>query len=164
MIFLGIGANLPSRRFGAPMDTCEAACAALNALGAVDIVARSSWFESAPVPMSDQPWYINGVVQVKTNLTPFDLLQTLHKIEEEFGRVRAERNAPRILDLDILAYDDLHLEGVSPQIPHPRLQDRAFVVLPLAQLVPHWVHPVTREALEDMVKNLPDDQVCRALT
>ncbi|MBL4691775.1 MAG: 2-amino-4-hydroxy-6-hydroxymethyldihydropteridine diphosphokinase [Magnetovibrio sp.] len=163
MIFIGIGANLPSKRFGAPKDTCEAACRALDALTSLDIVAKSNWFESAPVPASDQPWYINGVVQVTTDLTPFDLLQTLHAIEADFGRVRSERNAPRVLDLDVLAYNDLNLEGSQAQIPHPRLQNRAFVVLPLAQLAPRWVHPVTGQTLENMIANLPTDQVCRPL-
>ncbi|PCI42040.1 MAG: 2-amino-4-hydroxy-6-hydroxymethyldihydropteridine diphosphokinase [Rhodospirillaceae bacterium] len=164
MIFIGIGANLPSERFGAPVDTCAAAVKALQRISNTKVKAQSTWFESAPVPVSDQPWYINGVVQIETDLNPLDLLQALHDIEADFGRVRAERNAARILDLDLLVYDDLHLTEHSPRIPHPRLQDRAFVVLPLAEIAPDWVHPVTGEKLREMAAKLPKDQLCRPVS
>ena len=164
MIYIGIGANLPSERFGAPVETCVAAVRALKNLQAVRVTAKSKWFESAPVPVSDQPWYINGVVQIETKLSPKDLLWALHQIEADFGRVRTERNAARILDLDLLVYDDLHLTEHSPRIPHPRLQDRAFVLLPLAEIAPNWVHPVSGERLSEMVAKLPKDQLCRPIS
>ena len=164
MIFIGIGANLPSERFGAPVETCEAAVGALKNIPGLRLKARSDWFESAPVPVSDQPWYINGVVEIETDMSPSDLLQALHAVEADFGRVRGERNAARILDLDLLVYDNLLLDGQSPRIPHPRLQDRAFVLLPLAQLNADWVHPVTGEKLDGLLEKLPKDQVCRPIS
>jgi len=94
---------LPSERFGAPLNACTAALDALEALKSVHIVATSRWYESAPVPASDQPWYINGVVQGDTNLAPLGRLQTLQKMDAQFGRVRTGPNAPRVLDLDLLA-------------------------------------------------------------
>jgi len=163
MILVGIGANLPSDRFGDPMDTCEAACDALERLDFVHIIARSGWFESAPVPLSDQPWFINGVVQVDTKLPPNELLGALHSIEADFGRVRSERNAPRVLDLDLLAYDDIKITDSSPQIPHPRMHVRAFVLLPLAKINPDWVHPQNGAKLADLIEKLPKDQLCRPL-
>ena len=163
MIFIGIGANLPSDRFGKPQATCDAARVALDRIERVRVVACSAWFESAPVPLSDQPWYINGVAQVETDLTPNDLLQALHAIEDDFGRVRTVRNAPRVLDLDLLAYNEAHIEGGGAEIPHPRLVERAFVLRPLAQIAPHWVHPVTGENVSKMIEKLPKDQVCRPL-
>ena len=106
MILIALGANLPSRA-GSPRETCEAALAALEAAG-VRIEARSRWYASPPDPPSDQPWYVNGVVKVATDLEPGPLLDRLHRIERDFGRgSRAEtvRNAARPLDLDLIDYD-----------------------------------------------------------
>lgn len=168
MILIGIGANLPSTRHGMPVQTCEAALAALDGAPGVRVVRRSRWFESAPVPISDQPWYVNGACVVDTDLPPRDLLHVLHDIEAEFGRVRAQKNAARVLDLDLLAYDDfVSVEnahrGDGMEIPHPRLDTRAFVLLPLQDLVPGWTHPQTGVALSDMIAALPTDQTARPL-
>ena len=95
-ILIGLGANLPSPEHGPPVATLEAAVAALAARG-LAIRARSRWWESAPVPVSDQPWYVNGVVEVETVLTPEALLALLHEVEAEFGRHRSVPNAPRVL-------------------------------------------------------------------
>ena len=165
-ILIGIGANLSSERFGTPREACEAAVHALDSTEGVRVVARSRWFESEPVPVSDQPWFINGVVQVETTLAPQALLEALHAIEAQFGRVRTVLNAPRVLDLDLLAYGDVVVEnngGGGAEIPHPRLENRAFVLLPLGDVAPDWVHPQTRRTRAEMVVNLPADQVCRAL-
>lgn len=160
MIFIAVGANLPSR-FGTPRQACEAAYTALQAHG-IKVVARSSWLETAPVPVSDQPWYVNGVARVETDLSPTALLALLHDIEAEMGRIRTFQNAPRVIDLDLLAYDDTVMDG-NICIPHPRLSERAFVVLPLAEIAPHWRHPVTGVTIGAMVAALPDDQVARRL-
>lgn len=165
-ILIGIGANLPSDRFGSPREACEAALKALGAVKGVRVMARSRWFESAPVPASDQPWFINGVVRIETALPPLALLDTLHAIEASFGRVRTVANAPRVLDLDLLAYEDRivgHAGEGGAHVPHPRMEGRAFVVLPLNDVAPDWVHPMTRRTVAEMVDNLPSDQVCRPL-
>lgn len=159
MIFIGIGANLPSDRFGAPLAACEAALQALTDHG-LRVVGRSNWYESAPVPMSDQPWYVNGVVEIETPLDAPHVLAELHAIEAAFGRVRTVRNAPRVIDLDLVAYDDVVLDG-QLMVPHPRMAERAFVVLPLAELAPQWVHPVTGEAIAEIKARLPKDQEIR---
>jgi 2-amino-4-hydroxy-6-hydroxymethyldihydropteridine diphosphokinase len=162
-ILVGVGANLPSARFGAPLHTVEAALAALSHAG-IEVMARSRWFESAPVPLSDQPWYVNGVVAVASELAPRALLDRLHGIEAEFGRVRGERNAARILDLDLLAHGTSVLaEEGGLILPHPRLAERAFVLLPLADVAPDWRHPATGLDLSQMLANLPAGQVVRPL-
>lgn len=165
-ILIGVGANLSSDRFGTPLEACEAALKALNTANGVRVAARSRWFKSAPVPMSDQPWFINGVARVETELSPLALLDTLHAIEASFGRVRTVPNAPRVLDLDLLAYGEVVLgeadEG-GARIPHPRLESRAFVVLPLNDIAPDWVHPVSGRNLAKMMAELSPDQVCRPL-
>ena len=162
-ILVGIGANLPSARFGAPRDTVEAALAAMTHAG-IAVASRSRWFESAPVPPSDQPWYVNGVARVESGLAPRDLLDRLHAIEAAFGRVRAEPNAARVLDLDLLAYGDCILaEPGGLQLPHPRLAQRAFVLLPLADVAADWRHPATGQGVEAMLANLPPGQTVRPL-
>lgn len=165
-ILIGVGANLASDRFGTPLDACEAAIQALAATSGVRVVARSRWFESQPVPVSDQPWFINGVVRVETDFSPQELLDVLHTIEAQFGRVRTVPNAPRVLDLDLLAYGDAILGQVGEggiQIPHPRMENRAFVLFPLSDVAPDWVHPQGGRSLADLRARLPQNQVCRAL-
>ncbi|MFQ5938909.1 MAG: 2-amino-4-hydroxy-6-hydroxymethyldihydropteridine diphosphokinase [Alphaproteobacteria bacterium] len=158
MILIGIGANLPSARCGPPERTCEAALETLAAEG-VCVLRRSRWYRSAPVPPSEQPWYVNGVVQASTRLGPKPLLELLHRIERAFGRVRAEPNAARVIDLDLLAYDDLITDGPDePLLPHPRMHQRAFVLLPLAEIAPEWRHPVTGEPIDRLIAALPPDQ------
>jgi 2-amino-4-hydroxy-6-hydroxymethyldihydropteridine diphosphokinase len=159
MILIGLGANLPSPR-GSPATTLEAALDALQGVG-VAVVARSRLYRSAPVPVSDQPWYINAVAAVKSGRSPRDLLAQLHQVEATFGRERRRLNDPRTLDLDLLAYDDLVSPGGDgePTLPHPRMHVRAFVLLPLSEIVPGWRHPVLHRTVEDLIAALPPDQV-----
>ena len=162
LILVAIGSNLPSPEFGPPRATCEAALAALSRRG-LRIVRRSRWFESAPVPLSDQPWFVNGVAVVETSLPPGDLLALLHETERRFGRERREVNAARILDLDLIAYGDLMRTDAPPLLPHPRLHERAFVLLPLADVAPDWRHPVDGRSLSEMIRALPEGQSLRPL-
>ena len=124
MILIALGANLPSR-IGAPSETCIAALGALEQKG-IRVGSVSRWYESAPVPLSDQPSYVNGVASVDTGLNPEDLLSILLDIEKEFGRERSEQNAARTLDLDLLAYHESKRE-TAPVLPHPRLQGAGVV-------------------------------------
>ena len=155
MIFIAIGANLNHPEHGSPRATCEAALSALHAETGVAVSRVSRWYESAPVPVSDQPWFINAVAEVETELAPGALMALLHTIEARFGRVRGEKNAPRTLDLDLLDYhgqvlsesaapDLPHaIHSGAPDLPHPRMCERAFVLLPLGELAPDWRHPET---------------------
>ena len=159
MILLGLGANLPSTTHGQPEATLAAALAELAAEG-VAIDRLSPWYRSAPVPAGDQPWYVNGVAAVTTRLAPAELLQLLHRVERRFGRVRRDRNEPRVLDLDLLDYDGLVQPqvGMRPVLPHPRLQERAFVLLPLRDVAPHWRHPALGRTVDELVTALPPGQ------
>lgn len=164
MILIGIGANLPSERFGSPVQTCEAALAALDHVAGLRVVRRSRWYESAPVPISDQPWYVNGACILETQMAAKDVLKVLHDIETEFGRVRGQKNAARVLDLDLLVYHDLiSADENALNVPHPRLHERAFVLLPLQDLVPGWQHPKTGAGLDDLISALSDDQIARPM-
>lgn len=164
MIFVGLGANLPSPVHGTPLDTLKAALGAIEDAG-IRIETASRWYESAPVPASDQPWFVNGVARVSVDgrATPETLLADLHRIEDAFGRERPEPNAPRILDLDLIAWKDRVCDG-APVLPHPRMHGRAFVLLPLAEVAPaDWRHPVSKRPLGELIAALPDDQVARPL-
>ncbi len=162
LIVIAVGSNLPSPEFGPPRATCQAALAELSRRG-LRIVQRSRWFESAPVPLSDQPWFVNGVAIVETSLDPGDLLALLHETERRFGRERREVNAARILDLDLIAYGDVVRTDAPPLLPHPRLHERAFVLLPLADVAPDWRHPADGRPLAAMIRALPSQQLIRPL-
>jgi 2-amino-4-hydroxy-6-hydroxymethyldihydropteridine diphosphokinase len=168
---IGLGANLPSRH-GGPLETLIAALAALEARK-IRILARSPWFESEPVPQSDQPWFINAAILVETLGTPNNLLKTLHEIEINFGRARSVPNAARPIDLDLLlsaqeaesaaAVEGLDLSGNALVLPHPRLAERAFVLKPVAEIAPDWRHPGTGQTLAAMAAGLAKGPVVRVL-
>lgn len=161
MIFVALGANLPSSRFGAPRATLTAAIEMLVSRN-VRVVRQSAWYESAPIPPSDQPWFVNAVIAIETLHAPTVLLRTLHDIEAALGRVRSsEANAPRAADLDLLDYNGEITAGEAwPCLPHPRLAARAFVVQPLAEIAPEWRHPETGETVETLRQRLSPAQTC----
>lgn len=161
LILVGLGANLPSVA-GPPRQTLEAALDHLAAEG-VRVTRRSRFWRTRPLPISDQPWFVNAVAAVETNLAPAALLDLLHASEAAFGRKRSVVNAARVLDLDLLAYGSLVLETAPrPLLPHPRLSERAFVLLPLRDIAPAWVHPVSGETLDRMIGGLEDARYCIA--
>ncbi|PKU23097.1 2-amino-4-hydroxy-6-hydroxymethyldihydropteridine diphosphokinase [Telmatospirillum siberiense] len=161
LILIGLGANLPSSA-GSPRQTLEAALDHLAAQG-VRVTRRSRFWRTRPVPISDQPWFVNAVAAVETNLSAAALLDLLHATEAAFGRMRTVVNAARVLDLDLLAYGTQVMDDQPrPLVPHPRMSGRAFVLLPLRDIAPGWVHPVSGESLEAMIAVLEDDQYCIA--
>jgi 2-amino-4-hydroxy-6-hydroxymethyldihydropteridine diphosphokinase len=111
--------------------------------------------------MSDQPWFKNAVVHATTTLNAADTLAVLHDVEANFGRQRRIRNEARVLDIDLLDFGGMHSEDPSLHLPHPRMHQRAFVLLPLQDLAPEWIHPVTGETIQALIAALPDDQIIR---
>lgn len=164
MIYVALGGNLPTTEFGAPRETLEAAIGALTRAG-LTIRARSPWYESAPVPPSDQPLFVNGVLAVEADLSAPELLGLLHMIEADFGRVRREQNAARPLDLDLIDYrgEISSGRGGGPVLPHPRMEGRSFVLLPLRDIAPQWRHPVSGKSIEALVKGLTSTTEIRQL-
>lgn len=132
---IGLGANL-----GEPLATLQAACAAIAGLPQTRSLQRSAWYRSAPVEASG-PDFVNGVLVVETGLTPLALLDALQAIELQHGRERPYRNAPRTLDLDLLLYGDLQQDTERLTLPHPRVTQRAFVLLPLLDVLPDLTWP-----------------------
>jgi 2-amino-4-hydroxy-6-hydroxymethyldihydropteridine diphosphokinase len=162
VILIGIGGNLASPRFGSPLDTLTAALVALQA-ESIRVITRSAWYRTEPVPRSDQPWFVNAVAWLATHLAARDLLAALQTLEEQFGRVRSEPNAPRVLDLDLLDYQGQVTDTASLVLPHPRLHQRRFVLLPLAEIAPDWRHPLSRLTAEQLLSRLTATQLVERL-
>lgn len=161
-IFIGAGANLPHPSYASPRETLQAALLELDRRE-IHVLRYSPWYRTAPVPASDQPWYVNVVAEVATGLPADDLLAALHEIEDLFGRVRSVPNAPRLIDLDLLDYRG-EIAPPAPgkaTLPHPRMVGRAFVLRPLADLAPQWRHPVSGTPIQDLLKALPADQIAQ---
>ena len=159
-ILLGIGANLSPDGYATPREGCEAAIASLAELG-IEVVAVSPWYETAPVPISDQPWFNNAVIAATTSMSAEDALAALHRVEAGFGRIRTVRNAARVLDLDLLDYGGTTYSDDNISIPHPRLHERAFVLLPMREVAPGYTHPETGLGIDDLIAALPADQQIR---
>jgi 2-amino-4-hydroxy-6-hydroxymethyldihydropteridine diphosphokinase len=163
MILIALGANLATERHGTPREGLEAALRRLAGAG-LRIVRRSRWYRSAPVPAADQPDYVNGVARVETRLSAPALMALLLDIEAEFGRQRGAANAARVLDLDLIDYNGVIADkaadatGPALQLPHPRLAERAFVLLPLAEIAPDWRDPRNGRPIGQLVDALPEDQ------
>ncbi|WP_114912770.1 2-amino-4-hydroxy-6-hydroxymethyldihydropteridine diphosphokinase [Acidibrevibacterium fodinaquatile] len=161
MILVAIGANLPGPGGMAPRQTCERALAEVARLPGLTLVAASPWYETAPVPPSGQPPYINGVARLAGVIAPEALLAALQAIEARFGRVRGVANAARTLDLDIIDLDGLRRAAPDPILPHPRAHERGFVLAPLADIAPDWRHPVLGESASALLAALPAQAIRR---
>ena len=162
MILIGIGSNLAAPPAKSPLETAQSALSALAAPH-LQPMACSSWYESAPVPMSDQPWFVNAAALIATDREPDVLLAWMFDVEARFGRVRGERNAARTLDLDLLDYDGLIIETPTLVLPHPRLHERRFVLEPLCEIAPHWRHPRLGLTAAELLAGLPAGQQVRRL-
>ena len=145
--YIGLGANLGDAR-----ATLEQALRDLDAAAGCRVLRRSSFYRTAPID-SHGPDYLNAVAEVETTLRAPDLLAALQAIEAAHGRERPYHNAPRTLDLDLLRFGSAHIESPALTVPHPRLHERAFVLLPLAELAPElvapeWLHAVAGQRIE----------------
>ena len=155
--YIGLGANLASYA-GSPPDTLAAAVLRLADLGCV--IARSSLYRTDPVGFAHQPHFVNGVVGLETELEPRALLKELLEIEKEFGRDRSVGipNGPRTLDLDILLMDDLKMSEPGLEIPHPRLAERGFVLIPLSEIAPDQRIPGHAETIAELARGLESNR------
>jgi len=153
VILIALGANLPSHA-GAPERTLRASLDMLSRNGVVP-VSVSRIYATPAWPDPADPPFVNAVAAVETELAPDELMAELARTERAFGRVRSARNAPRTLDLDLIDYDGRIGRGAL-MLPHPRLESRGFVLIPLADVAPDWRHPVTGRSVKELIAALPE--------
>jgi 2-amino-4-hydroxy-6-hydroxymethyldihydropteridine diphosphokinase len=154
MILIALGANLPFRG-SPPAETLRAVLGTLADKG-VKPVKVSGFYETPAWPDPSDPAFVNAVAEVETSLDPATLIGKLHEIESMFGRERTKMNAPRTLDIDIVDYDGRIEQGLL-ELPHPRIEGRAFVLVPLAEIAPYWRHPLTGKRIGTLLSELPPE-------
>jgi 2-amino-4-hydroxy-6-hydroxymethyldihydropteridine diphosphokinase len=147
--YIGLGANI-----GEPRQQLTEALALLTATEEVEVVKVSSFYLNPPLGPPDQPWYVNTVAQLRTRLSPEDLLRVLHRIERDLGRVRREHWGPRLIDLDLLLYNGEIISGPNLWLPHPEMHRRSFVLAPLAEIAPQAWHPALEKTAAKLLEEL----------
>ncbi len=155
---IALGSNL-----GESLTTLENALQILAETPGIILTSRSSWYRTKPVGGPPQPDYLNGCALLKVELNPHELLEILLATEQKFKRVRKEHWGARTLDLDLILYDDLILDTPSLQIPHPRMQERAFVLMPLAEIAPNWLEPVSGKTITQLLQEVDRSGVTEKL-
>lgn len=151
---------MPAESGSSPLQTCQAAAAALDSLPGLRLLALSRWYQTVPVPpLPGAPLFVNGVARLAGRAAdPARLLAALHAIEDRAGRQRPYLNAPRVLDLDLIDLDGLRRDTPDPVLPHPRAHLRRFVLQPLLDVAPCWVHPVLGRSAACLLAGLPSDE------
>ncbi|MFQ5904117.1 MAG: 2-amino-4-hydroxy-6-hydroxymethyldihydropteridine diphosphokinase, partial [Candidatus Binatia bacterium] len=139
---------------GEPIHNCLKALELLGQGEGLAVGRKSSLYKTEPIGYSTQPWFINAVVEAESALDPWKTLERLHTIENSLGRTRGVRWGSRSLDLDLLFYGNRILEGPGLVIPHPRIQERRFVLLPLAEIAPDWRHPILAKSVRELLEGL----------
>jgi 2-amino-4-hydroxy-6-hydroxymethyldihydropteridine diphosphokinase len=147
--YIGLGANL-----GDPRAQVEEAVRRLREAEEVELLRVSALYLTPPLGPPGQPWYVNAAVQVKTRLTPEEVMRLLIGIETAMGRVRDERWGPRLIDLDLLLYNGEIITGPDLTVPHPEMHRRAFVLAPLAEIAPDAWHPVLKKTARELLEEL----------
>ena len=156
LVYISLGSNVGDRSANLRGTT--------ERLGEVGLVkAKSGFYETEPVELRDQPWFLNSVVALDTNLTPVELLKKVLAIEHEMGRIRTRDKGPRSIDIDILLFGDQLIEERGLKIPHPAMHQRRFVLEPLAEIAPEVVHPQLRKTARELLAALPAGQAVRRL-
>jgi 2-amino-4-hydroxy-6-hydroxymethyldihydropteridine diphosphokinase len=151
--YIGVGSNL-----GDKIHQCEQGLREILGVDRHRLLARSSFYKTQPLGVLDQDWFVNAAIKIETDLEPHELLQSLNEIESKLGRRETFRWGPRAIDLDILFFDDETIQSGPLIIPHPRLQERQFVLIPLVEIDPHLIHPVLQKTVLQLLEDLEDDQ------
>jgi 2-amino-4-hydroxy-6-hydroxymethyldihydropteridine diphosphokinase len=155
-VYIGLGSNIG--------DSKAMLVRAIEGLEAVGLVMQTSrFYRTEPVGVLDQAWFVNAVACIQTNLAPEELLRTLKTLEKTLGRVDGVRFGPRVIDMDILFYDKLVMQSETLTIPHPRLQERRFVLVPLAEIAPELMHPLFHVSIAELLQNTKDTSVVGSL-
>lgn len=153
IVYLGIGSNLGDKE-----KNCREAIKELGKLSSVEIMSRSGFYITDPVGGPPQADFVNAVVKVETTLSPDECLSEFKKIEKKMGRTQRPRNHPRVIDVDILMYDDMVLSKTDLVIPHPRMHERYFVLRGFMEIAPEAVHPVLRKTVREIYEDVTSDR------
>jgi 2-amino-4-hydroxy-6-hydroxymethyldihydropteridine diphosphokinase len=157
IVYLSLGSNLGDRA-----ANLRNAIGKLNRLGTVKGV--SAFYETEPVGLTAQPWFLNGAVKLDTEKMPRQLITGILNLEQEMGRQRKQKNGPRIIDIDILLFGTSVIETAGLTVPHPRMHERRFVLEPLAEIAPDVRHPVFKRSVRELRDALPPGQTVRRVT
>ena len=157
-VIIGVGGNINSVDGIHPVEICNKAIRSFHDYS-IKVKKQSKWYNSEPIPKSDQPTFFNCVVIASTKLNAHDVLKFLHKIESEFGRRRNKINAPRSIDLDLIDYSNKVCKNKNLIIPHPRAHLRKFVMGPLAEINPDWIHPILKLNVLDILNKLDNQKL-----
>ena len=151
--YIGIGSNI-----GDKVLQCEKAVSEIIKIDRHKLLAKSSLFKTQPIGYTSQDWFVNAVIEIETDLEPLDLLRSLKAIEVRLGRSETFRWGPRVIDLDLLLFDQEEIQTEELKIPHPRFHERQFVLIPLAEIDRGLVHPALKKTVGELLDNLKKDQ------
>ncbi len=151
--YIGIGSNL-----GNKIAHCEKAISEILNLNHNRLISKSSLYRTRPIGYTAQDWFVNGVIKIETDLEPIDLFRMLKNIEIRLGREETFRGGPRIIDLDLLLFNDRRIETEELRVPHPRLHERQFVLIPLYEIEPNLFHPVFKKTVGKLLGEIKEDQ------
>ena len=149
--FIGVGSNLDD-----PVERCMDAFHRLSLISGIKVLRKSSLYRTEPIGFAEQNWFVNAVVEIRTTLSPYELLESLNEIEKNMGRVRGLKWGPRVIDLDILFYGQEIINEECLQIPHPELHKRRFVLEPLCDLASYMIHPAFGVSVRGLTERLHD--------
>ena len=157
--YIAIGSNL-----GDSYKNCIEAIERISKNDQIKIISESSFYRTSPIGQIKQKWFINSTIKINTSLAPENLLSELLNIESEMGRVRKEKWGPRLIDLDLLFYDKLILNRKSIILPHPEIQKRKFVLIPMSEIGGTYSHPILKKTIKTLLLESPDDSKVQKLT
>jgi 2-amino-4-hydroxy-6-hydroxymethyldihydropteridine diphosphokinase len=151
--YIGIGSNA-----GDKVLNCETAISEILNIDRHRLLSRSSLFKTRPIGYTAQDLFVNGVIKIETDLEPLDLYRTLKTIELRLGRKETFPLGPRVIDLDLLLFDDRRIETEELQVPHPRFHERQFVLIPLSEIDPNLIHPVLKKTVGELLEEIEEVQ------
>ncbi|OGP89467.1 MAG: 2-amino-4-hydroxy-6-hydroxymethyldihydropteridine diphosphokinase [Deltaproteobacteria bacterium RBG_16_47_11] len=151
--YIGMGSNV-----GNKLLRCQEAIFEILKIDRNKLLSQSSFYKTQPLGYTDQDWFVNGVIKVETNLEAHELLGSVQALELNLGRRETFRWGPRVIDLDLLFFDEEQIQAGDLVIPHPLLHERQFVLIPLAEIDPYLMHPVFKKTIQELLNNLYEDQ------
>ena len=162
-LIIGIGGNISSDDGSHPI---EVAIKAINSLKdySIEVTKQSSWYETEPIPKSEQPNFFNCIVFANTTLNELEVLRSLHEIEHKFGRRRRSVNEARVIDLDLIDYSNKILRNKEIIVPHPRAHLRDFVLRPIADIDSNFIHPTKKISIRNLISQLDENFIFRKLS